>query len=279
MRSAEVTKTQVQLSGIFVYPIKACGGIALESAVVAERGLADDRRYMLVDRAGEFITQRSVPRLCLVRPRFGGTGAATQRSFELTAPQQSPLELPRELSGAGLEAVPYRVWSSSGSALRHPEGSRWFSEFLNDDVSLVYMPDTEQRAVNPQRARPGDIVSFADGYPMLLISEASLEELNRRLDEPLEMRRFRPNLVISGCAAHAEDGFAQLQIGAVAFRGVKRCDRCMVTTIDPDTGEKGKEPLRTLAHYRQEDGKVWFGMNLIHDGSGTLHVGDAVRVR
>jgi uncharacterized protein YcbX len=263
----------VRLTGIFVYPIKACGGIPLERAVVAERGLADDRRYMLVDRAGEFITQRSVPKLCRVRPRFTGSGA-----FEVTAPDQRPLELPRELSGPDLEPVPYRVWSSSGSALRHPEGSRWFSEFLNDDVSLVYMPDTEQRAVNPQRARPGDIVSFADGYPMLLISEASLEELNRRLDEPLEMRRFRPNLVISGCAPHAEDGFARLQIGAVAFRGVKRCDRCMVTTIDPDTGEKGKEPLRTLAHYRFEDGKVWFGMNLIHDGSGTLHVGDTVTV-
>jgi uncharacterized protein YcbX len=284
MRSAEVTKTQMQLTGIFVYPIKACGGVALDSVAVVERGLADDRRYMLVDRAGQFITQRSVARLCLVRPRLGDAGS----SFELTAPQQKPLELPRELSGSGFESVPYQVWGSSGAALRHPEGSRWFSEFLNDDVSLVYMPDGEHRAVNPERARPGDIVSFADGYPMLLISEASLEELNRRLDEPLEMRRFRPNLlemrrfrpnlVISGCPPHAEDGFARLQMGAVAFRGVKRCDRCVVTTIDPDTGEQGKEPLRTLAHYRKEDGKVWFGMNLIHDGSGMLHVGDAVSV-
>lgn len=264
----------MRLTGIFVYPIKACGGIALETATVVERGLADDRRYMLVDRAGEFVTQRSVARLCLVRPRFADSDA----SFELTAPNQRPLELPRELSGQGLDSVPYRVWSSSGSALRHPEGSRWFSEFLNDEVSLVYMPEAERRAVNPQRARPDDIVSFADGYPMLLISEASLEELNRRLDEPLEMRRFRPNLVISGCAPHAEDGFARLQIGAVAFRGVKRCERCVVTTINPDTGEKSKEPLRTLSHYRLEDGKVWFGMNLIHDGSGTLHVGDAVTV-
>lgn len=264
----------VRLSGIFVYPIKACGGIALDSAAVVERGLADDRRYMLVDRAGQFITQRSVARLCLVRPRFGdATG-----SFELTAPGRRPLELPRELSGSGLSSVPYQVWGSSGAALHHPQGSRWFSEFLNDEVSLVYMPDAERRPVNPERARPGDIVSFADAYPMLLISEASLEELNRRLDEPLEMRRFRPNLVISGCAPHAEDGFARLQIGAVAFRGVKRCDRCVVTTIDPDTGEQGKEPLRTLAHYRKEDGKVWFGMNLIHDGSGRLHVGDAVSV-
>jgi len=138
------------------------------------------------------------------------------------------------------------------------------------------MPDSERRVVNPERARPGDIVSFADGYPMLLISEASLSDLNRRLDEPLEMRRFRPNLVIAGAEPYSEDGMAALRIGEVTFRGVKRCDRCVVTTINPDTGEKGKEPLRTLAKYRLEDGKVWFGMNLIHDGSGRLKLGDPV---
>jgi uncharacterized protein YcbX len=264
----------VQLSGIFIYPIKACAGIALPRANVVERGLERDRRYMVVDRTGTFVTQRTLPQLCHVATALSGA------SIVVSAPNQAAFELPCELSSsAGLAKSPYRVWGSNGSALVHPEGSRWFSEYLNDDVSLIYMPDEEQRAVNPARARPGDIVSFADGYPLLLISEASLEELNRRLDEPLEMRRFRPNLVISGCAPHAEDGFAELQIGAVAFRGVKRCDRCVVTTIDPDTGAKGKEPLRTLAQYRLEDGKVWFGMNLIHDGSGTLRVGDAVSLR
>jgi uncharacterized protein YcbX len=141
---------------------------------------------------------------------------------------------------------------------------------------MLYMPDSERRAVNPNRARPGDIVSFADGYPLLLISEGSLADLNRRLEAPLEMRRFRPNLVISGCEPYAEDGFAALSIGGVTFRGVKRCERCVVTTIDPATAEQSKEPLRTLARYRQSDGKVWFGMNLIHDLPGTLRLGDAV---
>lgn len=262
----------MRLTGIYVYPIKACSGIALEQADVVERGLAFDRRYMLVDSAGKFITQRSVPQLCRVGTSLLGA------SIRATAPEQAPLELPCDLPSHGFDAQPYEVWSSMGAALRHPEGSRWFSQFLNDDVSLVYMPDSERRVVSPARARADDIVSFADGYPMLLISQASLDDLNRRLDEPLEMRRFRPNLVISGCEPYAEDGFAQLQIGAVAFRGVKRCDRCVVTTIDPDTGEKGKEPLRTLAHYRKEDGKVWFGMNLIHDGCGTLRLGDRVSV-
>jgi uncharacterized protein len=261
----------VRLSGLFVYPIKACGGISLDHADVVERGLAFDRRYMLVDRTGTFITQREVPRLCRVAT------ALEQDRIVASAPDAKPLELPRQLSpDAGFERHVYQVWESFGNALCHPAGSRWFSEFLNDEVTLVYMPDSERREVNPKRARPDDIVSFADGYPMLLISEASLADLNSRLDAPLEMRRFRPNLVISGCEPYAEDTFTTLSVGGIGFRAVKRCDRCVVTTIDPETGERGKEPLRTLSHYRLEDNKVWFGMNLIHDGSGTLHVGDAV---
>ena len=261
----------VQLSGLFIYPIKACGGVTLDRADVVERGLAHDRRYMLVDRTGTFITQREVPQLCRVATTL------EQDRIVASAPNRAPLELPRELAvDGGFERQVYQVWDSFGNALRHPDGSRWFSEFLNDEVSLVYMPDSERRDVNPNRARPGDIVSFADGYPMLLLSEASLGDLNARLDVPIEMRRFRPNLVISGCEPYAEDSFGALSIGGVAFRAVKRCDRCVVTTIDPETGERSKEPLRTLSHYRLEDHKVWFGMNLIHDGSGTLHVGDAV---
>jgi len=260
----------VQLSGIFVYPIKACAGISLERSEVVERGLAFDRRYMLVDRSGTFISQREVHRLCLVKTAFAGD------SIRVTADGAGALELPRRPDDAELEPRPYQVWDSSGRALRHPQGSRWFSELLDDEVSLLYMPDSERREVNPKRARPGDIVSFADGYPLLLISEASLRDLNARLPVPLEMRRFRPNLVISGCEPYAEDGFASLRIGALSLRGVKRCDRCVVTTLDPDTGVPGKEPLRTLAQYRREDGKVWFGMNLIHDGPGWLQVGDPV---
>jgi uncharacterized protein YcbX len=172
------------------------------------------------------------------------------------------------------ERVECRIWNDTASALCHADGSRWFSDFLNDDVRLVYMPDSERRAVNPKRARRGDIVSFADGYPLLVISEASLADLNSRLSKPLEMRRFRPNLVLADCEPFAEDRFTTLFIGEVSFRAVKRCDRCSVTTVDPSTGERGKEPLRTLAQYRLEDGKVWFGMNLIHDGPGELRVGD-----
>jgi len=138
------------------------------------------------------------------------------------------------------------------------------------------MPERHQRGVNPARAKPGDIVSFADAYPFLVISEASLTDLNSRLEVPVVMERFRPNIVLSGSEPFAEDEYARVQIGEIAFRGVKRCERCVVTTIDPTTGERGKEPLRTLAKYRLSDQKVWFGMNLIHDNVGSLRVGDAV---
>ena len=261
----------MQLSGLFIYPIKACAGIALEQADVVERGLAFDRRYMLVDRTGTFITQRERPQLCRVATAFEG-----ERLLVSTL-GKAVLVLPRQPApSSALKRQPYRVWDSVGSALPHPEGSRWFSELLNDELSLLYMPDSERREVNPNRARPADIVSFADGYPLLLISEASLRDLNQRLVEPVEMRRFRPNLVISGCEPYAEDGFVQLRVGGLAFRGVKRCERCVVTTIDPETGESSKEPLRTLSNYRLDDGKVWFGMNLIPDACGTLRLGDSV---
>lgn len=259
----------MKLSGIFVYPIKACGGVSLVQSELVARGLAFDRRYMLVDRHGTFITQREVPRLSLVQTAFSGDGIVVSTAG------RGNLELPRERVSS-LERRPYRVWDSSGTALRNADGSRWFSEYLGDDVSLLYMPDDEQRAVNPKRARPGDIVSFADGYPLLLISEASLADLNARLPQPIGMDRFRPNLVLSDCAPYAEDGFASLRIGERSFRGVKRCERCVVTTIDPATATAGKEPLRTLAQYRREDGKVWFGMNLIHDACGKLDLGDTV---
>jgi uncharacterized protein len=262
---------RVHLSGLFVYPIKACGGIALERADVVERGLAFDRRYMLVDRSDTFITQREVPQLCRVAT------ALEHEQLLVSASGMPRLALPsRPAEDSTFERRPYRVWDSVGSALAHPDGSRWFSELLKDEVTLLYMPDSERRNVNPNRARPGEIVSFADAYPLLLMSEASLHDLNQRLSKPVDMRRFRPNLVISGGEPYNEDGFATVRIGALSFRGVKRCERCVVTTVDPDTGERGEEPLRTLARYRLEDSNVWLGMNLIPDDYGALRVGDAV---
>jgi uncharacterized protein len=169
-----------------------------------------------------------------------------------------------------------QVWSSRVAALVHDAGSAWLSDALGRRCQLVYMPDDVERAVNPLRGRPGDVVSFADGYPFLLIGQGSLDDLNGRMSAPLPMIRFRPNLVVEGAAAFAEDGWPRVRIGAVTFRNVKPCDRCVMTTVDPETGNKGAEPLRTLATYRAWGGAVWFGVNLIAENTGTLRVGDAV---
>ncbi len=256
----------VRVTALYLYPIKGCAGIRVDRADVAARGFAGDRRWMIVDDDGKFVTQRTCPQLALVRT------ALADDAFTLTAPALPALRLPaRHEQGTRREV---QVWSHTGGAVVHAAGSDWVSRHLGAPHALVYMPDDHRRPVNPERARPGDVVSFADAYPFLLISEASLADLNGRLPTPITMTRFRPSIVVTGCSPFAEDGWAQLRIGAVGFRGVKRCDRCVVTTIDPETGVGGVEPLRTLATYRREDGKVWFGMNLIQDGLGALTVGD-----
>lgn len=256
------------VSALYVYPIKSCRGIRVSEWPLAERGFVADRRWMIVDAAGKVVTQRERPELSQVSVTLDGD------SLQLAAPKFPELLLPRSFDWGRERSV--QIWDDTTEAAQHPEGSAWFSSYLGGPHELVYMPDRHRRAVNPARAQPGDIVSFADAYPFLLISEASLADLNGRLEAPISMARFRPNIVISGTEPYAEDGYARVQIGEIAFRGPKRCDRCVMTTVDPETGLCGREPLRTLAKYRLEDQKVWFGMNLIHDQLGLLRVGDRV---
>jgi uncharacterized protein YcbX len=261
-----VSSATATISALYVYPVKSCQGIRVDRARVARRGFEHDRRWMVIDDSGRFITQREVPALCRVRTSLLAQGV------ELAHDGQGPFLLPFEYdSGAELPVI---VWRSEVLAVRHAEGSHWLSEAIGRRCSLVFMPERQERAVDEGRGRPGDIVSFADGYPFLLISEASLSDLNSRLPTPLEMERFRPNIVVTGTSAFAEDGWGHVKLGPIGFRGVKRCDRCVVTTLNPLTGEGGKEPLATLASYRRSEGKVWFGMNLIHDQEGWLAVGD-----
>ena len=223
---------------------------------------------MIVDANGKFVTQRERSELALVDV------ALEADRLRLNAPGRAELVLPLSHESGVPRTV--EIWRDRALGMVHELGSAWFTNYLGSSHELVYMPEHHRREVNPERAKPGDIVGFADGYPFLVISEASLADLNSRLEVPMAMERFRPNIVLSGCAPFAEDDYARVQIGEIAFRGVKRCDRCVVTTIDPLNGERGKEPLRTLAKYRTLDQKVWFGMNLIHDGLGTLRVGDRV---
>ncbi len=258
----------MRVSALVVYPIKSCGGVELGRARVERRGLERDRRFMLVDEQGSFVTQREEGRLALTR-----LGVA-EGVVRVTAEGQPPLALSAE-PAAG-ERIRVRVWDDDTEGLVQPEASAWFSRFLGRPVRLVHMPPDVRRPVDPGYGQAGDEVGFADGFPLLLISEASLEELARRLERPVEMRRFRPNLVVTGASPHAEDGWRRFRVGTLTFRAVKPCSRCLITTRDPDTGELGKEPLATLAGYRKQDGKVMFGVNVIPDGPGEIAVGDVV---
>lgn len=257
-----------EVSALYVYPIKSCRGIAVHEWPVVARGLDADRRWMIVDADGTFVTQREASKLALVNTSFHGS------RLRIDARGFGAVEIPLSYEFGTLREV--RVWDDDSVGHVHLDASAWFSEFLGAPHELVYMPESHRRQVNPKRARPGELVSFADGYPFLLISEASLAELNRRLAEPVPMARFRPNIVVSGTAPFAEDTYAEVRLGNLAFRGVKRCERCVVTTIDIESGQRSKEPLRTLAQFRLEDSRVWFGMNLIHENTGMLRVGDAV---
>jgi uncharacterized protein len=258
----------VRLSGLNLFPIKSCRGIAVPQAEVTRRGLARDRRWMIVDESGAFMTQRDYPEMTHVRTALDG------ETLVLRHRERGELRLPVSFDAGARRDV--QVWSSRVAAVAHDEGSAWVSAALGRRCQLVYMPDDVERAVNPLRGRPGDVVSFADAYPFLLIGQGSLDDLNGRMSAPLPMTRFRPNLVVEGSTAFAEDGWPRVRVGAVTFRNVKPCDRCVLTTVDPETGTKGPEPLRTLATYRAWDGAVWFGVNLIAENTGALRVGDPV---
>ncbi|WJW76274.1 MOSC domain-containing protein [Thiohalobacter sp. IOR34] len=264
----------MQLTEINIYPIKSTRRIALQESPVQPRGLPWDRRWMLVDAEGTFVTARKQPRLALVQTALGPD------RLQVTAPGMPQLELP--LSPADGERIEVGIWRDRTPAVHpSPEADAWFSDYLGQPLRLVQMTDDILRPVDPAYGQPGDQVSFADGFPLLLISEASLADLNRRLQRPVDMRRFRPNLVVRGCEPYAEDRWRRLRIGDVEFAGVKACSRCIFTTIDPDTGvpDPAREPLRTLGQYRRRaEGGVYFGQNLIPRSEGVIRIGDTVQV-
>jgi hypothetical protein len=264
----------MQVTELNIYPVKSTRRIALSESEVLPRGLPWDRRWMLVDASGKFITGRQHPRLATVQTEIG------DNVLHIHAAGHDSLSLP--LVPRERRVVEVTVWKDSvGALLAGSEADAWFSGFLGLDCRLVQMTDDISRGVNPDYGRAGDQVSFADGFPLLVISEASLTDLNSRLDQPVEMRRFRPNLVIDGDLPYAEDDWRRIRVGEVEFEGVKNCSRCVFTTIDPDTGEKSPdmEPLRTLSSYRRRpEGGVYFGQNLIPRGAGVIRVGDSVTV-
>jgi len=266
-------KDNLVLSEIYTYPIKSIGGISLKEAKLEQRGLQYDRKWLIIDDEGNFITQRKHYSLALLQVEITGQ--------ILTVFQKDKRENRTSfvMSEYDPEKITVTIWDDTTVGCEvSPEVSKWFSDYLKISVRLVIMPDDTKRLVDTKYAKAEEIVSFADAYPLLIIGQSSLDDLNQKLDFPILMDRFRPNLVFTGGAPYIEDTFENFSIGTNIFSGLKLCARCVLTTVDQQTGIKGQEPLRTLAKYRTINKKVMFGQNLVHVGEGTLRVGDLLVV-
>lgn len=259
----------MHLSAINLYPIKSARGISLESSTLDDFGLTGDRRWMVVDSAGRFVSQREAHKLALAEVAVEGEDVLVSGA-EVGELRVGP-------PSATASSLRVTIWGDECQAIDGgPVAAEWFTRFLGFQARLVFMPDSTFRTVNPDYVPARRRVSFADAYPLLLATEGSLADLNRRMDQPLPMNRFRPNLVVSGSEPFAEDQWKRVQVGEVAFDVVKPCDRCVTTTIDQATAAAGKEPLRTLAQFRKWNGQVYFGQNIVHQSPGTLRMGDLV---
>jgi uncharacterized protein YcbX len=264
--------SEIKLSQLYIYPVKSMAGIPLDASRLDPMGLRYDRRWMLVDADGRFITQRTHPHMVLIRPSM------SDGNLVLTNAGGDSHRVPSAAPDG--ERMTVQVWKDRVEARRlSGETDAWLSDAIGERCHLVYIDDDTIRRCDPDYASAGDRTGFSDGFPLLLISQASLDGLNARLEKPVPMIRFRPNLVVDGCAAHAEDGWRHIHIGEIAFRVVKPCSRCPIPTVNPETGRKeGPEPLKTLTTYRRRDNKVWFGQNLAHDGTGELRIGDRLEL-
>lgn len=259
------------LDHIAIYPVKGMRGLSLAESHVQPIGLAHDRRFLAIRPTGEFLSQRELARMATISSLF------VDGAIKLWT--DKPEEICVDLDGLSIRKQ-VTIWKNSVDALDCGDAvATWLTEKLDEPCRLVYMDDRALRRVDANYGREGDLVSFADGFPVLLTSASSLFDLNSRMDDPVLMKRFRPNLVVDGFEPWAEDHWRRIRVGDVEFRVVKACARCIVTTTDQETGRRlGNEPLKTLATFRQWDGKVFFGMNLIPNGTGTVRVGDPVEV-
>ena len=261
------------LDEIRIYPIKSLPGLLLEEAEVCPKGLKFDRRMMVVDSEGQFMTQRTEPLLSQFKVELKGQQIVIHsRVLEGQTIQVSVQE--KEKAGKIEKAV---VWDDEVEVIGiSSEADEFFSAHLGRRCRLVQFPETAMRAVDPDYAIGADQVSLADGFPFMMVSKESLTDLNNRLNSSVVMERFRPNFVISGIPPYGEDNLKNFVIGEVQFSGVKPCSRCNLITIDPVTGISGKEPLATLSAYRRRGGKIYFGQNLIARSYGFIKKGDVV---
>ncbi len=265
----------VTLQSLGVFPVKSCGAVFLQEAEVEERGLKFDRRWLVTDESGRFLTQREVPQLATIRPQL------REDTLELRC-GDARLDIP--LHPHEGEPVRVQIWRDEVNAVRVGElADEWLRDVLGLDARLVWMPDETRREVDTNFARGGEITSFSDGFPFLVLTSASVDDLNDRIlqngGEAVGAERFRSNFLIEGAKAYEEDSWARFRIGECEFEVVKPCSRCVIPTLDQTTGERsGNEPLRTLSTYRRQNGKIYLAQNCLPRKLGRVRVGDEVEV-
>ncbi|MBD8489866.1 MOSC domain-containing protein [Echinicola sp. CAU 1574] len=264
----------MKIQDIYIYPIKSLGGIRVEKAQVLTKGFRWDRRWMLVDESGKFLTQRTLHHMALLQVSLQEEGLMVQHKHRAELNLEIPFVPETD------EFIPVNVWDDSlKGQIVSSRANQWFSKILKVNCKLVFMPESTVRNVEEKYSTNGETVSFADAMPYLLIGQSSLDDLNQKLDTPVPMERFRPNIVFSGGKAFEEDSWNEIIIGETRFKVTKPCARCVLTTVDQNTGTKGKEPLRTLATYRLKDKKVLFGQNLISLDHGVVKIGDKIIIK
>ncbi|WP_320838040.1 MOSC domain-containing protein [Zhongshania sp.] len=260
------------VSGLFSYPVKSLRGHSQASTHITSWGPDRDRRWMVVDDSGQFMTQRQLPKMCRIGARYQGGDICL---WHLDSPADAI-----EVCLDGSEKERYvGVWEDSCTALDAGDAAaNWLSAQLGVSLRLCYMPDYSYRQVDLQFAERGDRLGFADGFPFLLCNEASLQQLCAGLGRSVDMQRFRPNIVISGAVPFAEDHWRRIRIGDIEFDVVKACARCAIPTVNLDDASREADVFRALKAQRQRGDEVYFGQNMIHRGEGEIRLGDAVEV-
>lgn len=263
----------LSISHLFVYPIKSLGGIELTEARLTDRGIEHDRRWMLVDENNRFLTQREFPLMALLRT------AILVNELTVYEKGNEADTIRVNLYPTETATLRVQVWDDVVEAIvMEDEINQWFSAKLNRVCKLVYMPDASQRKVDADYALNNELTGFSDAFPVLMIGQASLDDLNSRLTTAVPMNRFRPNIVFTGGTAFAEDTMQHFRINGIDLYAVKPCARCVVTTTDQETGIIAKEPLKTLSSYRTGNNKVYFGQNILYKQEGIIRVGDELNV-
>ncbi|MBL7740506.1 MAG: MOSC domain-containing protein [Chitinophagaceae bacterium] len=258
---------KLKISEIWIYPVKSLGGIRMSYSRVFPKGLEYDRRWMLIEDTGKFMTQRMYPEMSLFKAKYHSG------SFSIHYNNES-IQLPFTSIDSSLTA---QIWNDEVTVHEvSREHSVWFSERLKQECKLVSFPENNPRPVDRNYAVNNDQVSLADAYPLLIIGQSSLDDLNQRLTVPVPMNRFRPNIVFTDGEPYIEDGWKYFRAGKNRFAAVKPCSRCVLTTIDQESGAKGYEPLSTLSVYRMKDNKVYFGQNVIPLNYHEITEGDEI---